>query len=206
MQLIAITICVNYDDLLAHMIQQNLKFLHKWYIVTSPEDIKTIQLINTFDKEKMQILIYPDFYKDNLRFNKGGALLFAQTYIEERESSANILILDADIYLPDSLPDKLPKYLEDDVLYGAQRTDYWTLNDFKTETNTHPMENANFYGYFQLYKQYKNYMYNDSHNCSLCDDIFRDKFKNKQMLDICVKHLGQNGPNWNGRNYENGIF
>lgn len=206
MQLIAITVSVNYDDILAHMIHQNLKFLHKWFIVTSPEDKKTIELIDKFDNEKLEILIYPDFYKNQAKFNFGGARLFAQTYIEENYSYSNILFLDGDIYLPDNFADKLPDSLEDNVLYGAQRTDYWTLHDFINETNPHPKKNAYFQGYFQLYKQNKNYMYNDSFNCSVCDDVFRNKFKNKIMLDVCVKHLGQNGPNWNGRNYENGIF
>lgn len=206
MNLFAITVSVNYDDILAHMIEQNLKFLHKWFIVTSPEDTKTIQLIDTFDKEKMQILIYPDFYKNNTKLNKGGALLFAQTYIESNYSSMNILFLDGDIYLPDNFVEKLPNFLEDDTLYGAQRIDYWTLDNFKNETNPHPKENPYFQGYFQLYKQNKNYMYNDSYNCSQCDDVFRDKFTKKKMLDICVKHLGKNGPNWNRRNYKDGIF
>lgn len=206
MELIAITVCVNYDDILAHMIQQNLKFLHKWYIVTSPEDSKTRQLINKVDNDKMEILIYTDFYKNSSQFNKGGAVLFAQSYIEEHYTSANILLLDGDIYLPDNLPDKLPKYLEDDVIYGAQRTDYWTLNDFENKINPHPMINPIFYGYFQLYKQYKNYTYNDSYNCSQCDDLFRDKFKNRIMLDVCVKHLGQDGLNWNGRTYKHGTY
>jgi len=205
MNIIAITVCVKYSDILEQMIPQNLKFLHKWYIVTSQEDTKTIELIDKFDKEKIQILIYPDFCKNGARINKGGAILFAQTYIKENNSSENILILDGDIYLPDNFADKLPNSLEDNVLYGSQRTDYWTFNDFKNETNPHP-KTAHFQGYFQLYKQNNIYMYNDSFNCSKCDDVFRGKFQKKKNLNICVKHLGKNGKNWNGRRANDGIF
>ncbi len=206
MKLIAITICVNYDDILAHMLQQNSKFLDKWFIITTPDDIKTINLIKNFGNENIQILIYNDFYKNNVKLNKGGGLLFAQQYIEKNYSSSNILVLDADVYLPNNFADKLPESLEDEVLYGVQRTDYWTLKDFINETNPHHWKKAFFQGYFQLYKQNKKYMYTSSFNCAVCDDVFRDKFKKKIMLDICVKHLGQNGPNWNGRNYSKGIF
>ena len=68
MNIIAITICVKYSDILEQMIPQNLKFLHKWYIVTSPEDSKTRQLINKVDNDKMEILIYTDFYKNSQLF------------------------------------------------------------------------------------------------------------------------------------------
>ena len=206
MEIIAITVSVNYDDILQHMIHQNLKFLHKWVIVTSPEDTKTINLILNVGSEKIQTLIYPDFYKNNASLNKGGALLFAANYIEENYAYTNILFLDGDIYLPDNFVEKLPFSLEDDTLYGSKRTDYWTLEDFKNETNPHPKKNVYFQGFFQLYKQNKKYKYKDSNDCSTCDDVFRDKFKKKIMLDIYVKHLGQNGPNWRGRNYKNGIF
>lgn len=205
MIIFAITVSVNYDDILQHMIHQNSKFLDKWFIVTSQEDTKTISLIEKSGKENIELLIYNDFYK-NSKFNKGGAVLFAQNHINNNYSSSNILILDSDIYLPDNFKEKLPTFIEDDTLYGSQRIDYWSLENFKNETNGHPINGSYFIGFFQLYKQNKNYMYKDSFNCSKCDDIFRDKFKIKKKLDICVKHLGQNRDNWDGRNYSKGIF
>ena len=206
MELLAITVSVQYDDILQHMLEQNSRFIHKWFIVTSPEDKKTIELIEKTGKENIETVIYTDFYKNNAKFNFGGARLFAQNYIDSKYKSANILFLDGDIYLPDNFMEKLPNSLMDDTLYGTQRTDYWTLEDFRNETNPQPKKNAKFQGYFQLYKQNTKYMYSDSYNCSKCDDIFKNTFANKIMLDICVKHLGQNGPNWDGRNYTNGIF
>ena len=61
MEIIAITVCVNYDDILEQMLVQNSKFLHRWFIVTSPEDTKTIHLIENSGKENIQLLIYNDF-------------------------------------------------------------------------------------------------------------------------------------------------
>jgi len=45
MDIIAITVSVNYSDILKHMIDQNSKFFKVWYIVTSPEDKETVRLI-----------------------------------------------------------------------------------------------------------------------------------------------------------------
>jgi hypothetical protein len=206
MDIIAITVCVNYYDILTHMLEQNSKMLHKWIIVTSPEDTNTINMIEHSGKENIKLLIYTDFYKNGAKFNFGGARLFAQNYIKENWTTANILFLDGDIYLPDNFSEKLPTSLEDDTLYGANRSDYWTVKDFQAEKISHTYKNAYFIGFFQLYKQDDRYMYADSFNCAKCDDVFRDKFPKKIKLDMCVKHLGRNGPNWNGRNYNDGIF
>ena len=45
MDIIALSVSVNYDDILKHLIEQNSKFFLKWFIITSPEDTKTIELI-----------------------------------------------------------------------------------------------------------------------------------------------------------------
>ena len=206
MEIIAITVCVNYDDILTHMLQQNSKFLHRWFIVTSPDDTKTIQMIEKFGKENVQILLYNDFYKNEADFNKGGAILFAQNYVETNYSSANILILDGDIYLPSDFTDKLPKSIAEDTLYGAYRTDYWTLEDFTNETYSGQRNYQQFLGHFQLYKSNTKYKYEDSLNCSNCDNIFTNKFPKRQRLALRVKHLGQGGANWHGRNYDHGTF
>ena len=151
-------------------------------------------------------MVYTEFYKNGAKFNFGGARLFAQQYSKDNWPSANILFLDGDIYLPDNFTAKLPLSLEDDTLYGANRTDYWTLKDFEKEKNPHVLQRACFIGCFQLYKQSDKYMYEDSFNCARCDVFFRDKFPKRIKLDMCVKHLGRNGHNWNGRNFNDGIF
>jgi len=206
MEILAITVCVNYDDILEKMLEQNSKFLHRWFIVTSPEDTKTIHLIETAGKDNLQLLIFKDFYKNKAKFNFGGARLFAQQHIDALYSSANILFLDGDIELPDNFREKLPRYLEDDTLYGSNRTDYWTFKGFQYEKESHAWKQPGFEGFFQLYKQDEKYRYADSYNCSKCDDVFKAKFPKKIMLDIRVKHLGRNGDHWNGRKHKNEIL
>ena len=203
MEIIAISISVHYDDILQHVLDQNSRFLKKWIIVTAPEDEKTISLIKNSGKENIHLLLYPDFYSTRNKFNKGGAVKFAQDFIDANFTSANILLLDSDIYLPDNFREQLPKSLEEHTLYGvSERLDYWTLEDFNNNTNPHKYGTAShflFVGYFQLYKQSKRYKYRNSYNCSECDDLFRNKFPNRIVLDMTVKHLGQEKVNWNGR-------
>jgi hypothetical protein len=199
MDIIATTVCVNYHDILKHMLP-NSKFFSKWYIVTSPEDKNTTALIKDSRLKNIEILLYPDFYK-KAKFNKGGAVRFAQKYIEKEHKSCNLLLLDADICLPDNFTSKLPDKLELDTLYGVSgRFDYWTLDDYKNKKNPHSyLHGHNCVGFFQLYKESSKYIYKNSQNCSKCDSEFIKLFKKKVNLKLSVSHLGKDEINWNGR-------
>ena len=198
MDIIAITVCVNFSDILKHMLNNNSRFFKKWYIVTSPEDSATYELIKDVNIPNIHLLIYEGFYT-NAIFNKGGAVRFVQEYINTKYESSNILILDSDIYLPNDFMDYLPKSLDDDVLYGPSiRKDYLTLDDFMNNINQEDYT-PNYLGFFQLYKSSTKYLYENSNNCSLCDFIFRGLFKTCFGLNISVKHLGQRDKHWNGR-------
>jgi len=197
MDIIAITVCVNYHDILSHMLT-NSKFFSKWYIVTCSKDA-TIELIKNSGLN-IEILLYPDFYK-KATFNKGGAVRFAQQHVEKIHKSCNLLLLDADICLPDDFMSKLPAMLNADTLYGVSgRLDYWTLEDYKNKKNPRPyVHGSKCVGFFQLYKQSSKYMYKDSQNCSECDDEFIKLFKKKENLKFSVSHLGKEKVNWDGR-------
>lgn len=202
MDIIAITISVNYSDILEHMLEQNSKFLHKWFIVTTTADTKTIALLEKYkDTDKIHILLYDNFITNECKFNKGGAVKFAQDYIDTLYKDANILMLDSDIYLPDNFLDCLPSMLEPDTLYGAyERLDYWSLYEFRTNMNPHSyLFGSNFVGFFQLFKQHTKYNYEDSQNCTTCDNTFRELFEQKVHLNLSVKHLGKDSVNWDGR-------
>lgn len=201
MDIIAITVSVNYHDILQHILHQNAKFLKLWYIVTSADDINTIRVIKESNLPNIEILIYNDFFK-NVKIDKGGAILYAQQHIDKYYTEANIVILDSDIYLPNNFMDNIPKDLDNNTLYGvSQRIDYWTLNDFKNNINPHNYPAVkNIVGFFQLYKQCS-YKYKKSNNCSQCDDEFKLLFKITKQLPLSVKHLGREKVNWNGRNF-----
>jgi hypothetical protein len=200
MEIIGLTICVNYSDILFHMLQQNSQFLKKWYIVTSPDDTQTIDLIHKTNLSNIEVLKYDEFYNNSL-FNKSGAVKFAQEYIYNNYTETNILILDADIFLPDHFAETLPVTLEQNALYGlSERVDYWTLDDFKNNTNPriHP-HGSNFQGCFQLYRQCPITYTNHSSHCGDCDYDFRGLFQKHIHLKLSAKHLGQEHVNWGGR-------
>lgn len=199
-EIVAVTVAVNYSDILKHVLSQNCTFFKTWIIVTSSADKKTIQLIKRSGKKNIKTLIYNDFYIDDCKFNKGGALKFAQEYVCNNFNNTNILILDADIWLPDDFMEKLPDTLEDDSLYGAsERLDYWSIEDFTNNTNPHRHPySRKFIGFFQLYKQSPDYKYQQSINCGDCDLMFKELFSKKVLLKLSVKHLGQKNINWDG--------
>ena len=199
-EIVAITVAVNYADILKHVLNQNSTFFKKWVIVTSPDDVQTMSLINNSNKANIQLLIYNDFYIKGSMFNKGGALRFAQEHVYHNYKNENVLILDADILLPINFLKKLPLRVENNTLYGvSERLDYWSVDDFNNDINPHLHSGSKqFVGFFQLYKQSAAYKYERSVNCSKCDDKFRNMFKKKILLDLSVKHLGRPRGNWDG--------
>ena len=202
MDIIAITVSVNYDDILKHILHQNSKLLTLWYIITSPEDKNTINLINDSGLSNVKILLYNDF-KKNASFNKGGAICFGQEYVYTNHGEANnILILDSDIYLPDNMLEILADGIKDDTIYSVfERFDYKLLDDFIHIKNPIKAYNEkDILGFFQLYRGSSKYKYKSSHNCSMCDETFRNLFNGKQeLLNITVRHLGSARVAWNGR-------
>lgn len=200
LDLFAITIAVNYNDIFKHMLGPNSKFFKRWFIVTSPDDKQTISLIKSLRKHNVKLLIYNDFYIKGSKFNKGGALKFAQEFVYSKFCNTNMLILDADILLPPDFMQRLPKTLDDNVLYGvSERLDYWSIEDYNNNKNPHRHPfSKQFIGFFQLYKQSSKYKYQQSFNCSDCDMKFKDMFTKKILLDLSVKHLGRKQDNWDG--------
>lgn len=212
MDIVAITICVNYSDILQHTLIQNAKFFKHWYIVSSPEDDKTALLVSTRKKEypNLTLLLFTGFYQKGASFDKGSALKFGQTHVYKKHANENnaILILDADIYINDHFQEKIPKQIQINTLYGPkERLDYWKLDDFRHNKYPHIYTHSKeFVGFFQLYSQEPKRFYESWNDCGECDLVFRDLFENKKYLDISVRHLGNDGVHWKGRDYEYGNF
>ena len=191
MEVTAITVSVNYSDILKHILP-NSKFFKEWIIVTTPED-DTNELIKNSGFENIKIIHFDGFYKDSV-FNFGGARLFAQKELK----NLNVLFLDGDILLPDTFA--FPEKIENDTLYGvSERVDYHTLEDFYNNTNgeKYPLTHE-FVGFFQLFKQSDKF-YKNSKNCTQCDIDFKNMFKHRIQLIFSVKHLGAHTINHNGR-------
>ena len=186
---------------------QNAKFFKRWYIVTAESDTKTIEAIQSFNSPTIHILFY-DFFSEGAKFNKGGALRYAQTKVQEDGYIDNpILILDSDIFLPNNFLDSLSNVtIEDETLYGiSERRDYYCYNDFLKNTNySIHSHSKNFQGCFQLYKSGNKY--ESSNDCGECDYVFRDLFAKKIHLTLTVQHLGLDGVNWGGRDGKRNKF
>ena len=196
----AITVCVNYDDLLQITLQQNHIFFDKWYIITSKEDTSTLEVIQKYNYSNIVVLFY-DFKTGGKVFNKGGAIRMCQDMLLSKlDENETILLLDAYIYLPNEFPTVMDATeIQKDVLYGGYRVDYYSLNALlssKYDCNY----GYTFQGCFQLYKNSSKYLYNDSEDCSQCDNIFQDLFTKKENVkDLFIFHLGISTVNWKGR-------
>jgi hypothetical protein len=224
--MIAISVSTNYDDLLAIILPQNYKFFDKWYIVTRPDDEKTINVVKSANYPNVELVFFNFFAPLNIsrveyrrrtlmkkprlvhitevvtpKFNKGGAIRMCQQKLINEGYTGSVLLLDSDIYLPDNFTEIIGT-IRDNTLYGTEkRSDYYSLNAFqkKVPDNIYP-GSQQFHGYFQLYKQTPAYLYKDSGNCSTCDMEFIDLFKQKQVItNLCVDHLGKPGINWDMR-------
>ncbi len=204
--LVAISVSTNYDDILKIIISQNYKFLDKWYIITHKEDIKTIEVINKYNFENIEILYY-NFYLNNKTFNKGGAIKMCQEKLYNENYEGVVLLLDSDIYLPDNLKEIMDNIeIKENTLYGTdKRFDYYSYDNFiKNKIDFNYPWSKEFQGYFQLYKFNNKYLYKDSKNCSKCDLEFKNLFFNKEIIKgLNVSHLGKSGVNWDGRNNKN---
>jgi hypothetical protein len=216
--LIGITVSTKYDDILNLIIYQNIHFFTKWYIITDINDIKTINVIKNVHNENIEILYY-DFWQDKAKFNKGGAIKYAQNIVYEKYKNENIfvLLLDSDIYLPNHFLEIYKNVIDSETndqleninqyfLYCPEhRYDYSKYSDFINYKNFQVYYlDQKYMGFFQLYFVNKNnpnkLYYDNSVNCASCDSIFRNKFTNKKIIkDLIVSHLGIPKVNWNTR-------
>lgn len=104
--IIAITTSTRFDDLLAICLPHNYPLFKKWFIITHEKDTKTIDVVNTFkathDTRDCIELLFFDFFEGKRKFNKGGAIRYAQMIVNDRYQDYPILLIDSDIVLPDN--------------------------------------------------------------------------------------------------------
>ena len=101
MRIIGITVSTKYSDLLAVIVPLNLPKLEKWYIVTHKDDKATIELCQKYPK--IEVLYYDFYSKPQWKFNKGGALRYAQQVVYAKHPNAWYLVFDSDIILPEGI-------------------------------------------------------------------------------------------------------
>jgi hypothetical protein len=227
--MIGVTVSTNYSEYLNITLPQNYKFFKKWYIITYPDDKKTIDLIKKYNYDCVEIL-YFNFYLrpvykevdsnglaeishfEKVSFNKGAAIRYAQSLINEGE---NVLLLDSDIFIPDTFIEYFSNLnLEYDKLYGVRRVDYHSLEEFKNDKVSfiYGYQGSEAYcmfmGYFQLYKHLNKYCYQDSDSCRDCDNTFCwSCFLYRVPIEnLIVKHLGFRDANHFGKTCDDPFF
>ncbi len=111
----AVTVCVGYSDFLEATIKQNKGLFDRWVIVTSREDIDTIELCR---KYSIQVILSNDHKRDG-GFSKGRLI---ERGLQHLSSKGWRIHLDADIVLPRNFRNIIEAaHLHTENLYGADR-------------------------------------------------------------------------------------
>lgn len=189
--MIGITVSVNYHIDLSLSLKKNYKLFDKWYIITSIDDEKTIEMCSKYCNVE---LLYFDFYK-NASFNKGGAIKKAQEIIHQKYPNQKYCILDSDILLPKAAIEYLSSVdIPEDSILGLSRVSINEDNKLQLiKEDEHPC-----LGYFQVYTNPKVF-YKDSNDCGWCDYEFTLLFQNKLVLSgVYCLHISEINSNWSG--------
>ena len=222
-ELDCIICCVNYSDILSHTLYNNIKYLNNIIIITTPKDTDTIKLcekynvkclttnlfyeksIVKFNWKKVLNFCWWSKYLDNFNnkpcFNKAKAINYALRYSKKNW----ILLLDADIILPNNISSMDLNTLSKEALYSTNRYVYENKNDYDNKKNGY-LDHWQFVGFFQLFnktsKNFRKNYYGYDEQCNYADEsdlTFMRKWHEKKLLNFDVIHLGKTCVNWKGR-------
>jgi FkbM family methyltransferase len=121
-----VIVCKDYSDYLEITLPINKIHFDNIVVVTSEDDLSTINLCKNLD---VNCLIYPDFYKNNAKFNKGGAINFA---IHNLKFKDWVVSLDSDIIMPNNFRELFDIDTRDiNKFYGSYRRFIPSLKDYE---------------------------------------------------------------------------
>jgi len=193
---VAIVTSVKMDDYLRVTIKNNRSLFGEYYVLTSPDDEATDKLCSEFDAK---LLSYDRFFDvPKCSFNKSGGLRQAQRFVHEKHRAKWVVLMDADIMLPEQMRDIDTSKFTKRWLYGMERVDVHSHEDYLGK-RFHKYRDK-FCGYFQMYHN-KSALYPPvSRNASWCDIAFRDIFPRRILIpDMHLVHIGRSNSHWNGR-------
>jgi hypothetical protein len=212
--LIGLCVSYNYFDTLKYMLPINYMHFEKLYILTHEDDTDTIEFCGNFDN--VEVLLY-NFVNNGKRFDKYGAINYAQHIIYKTFPYHWYLNIDSDIILPNNFIDILNKQnLNSDCIYGVIRNNLDKSSELLNKKQiTNSNENLNWefnniiyfqnvppsiLGSFQLYKKHVYHRLN-LYNAAEGDYYFGyDNFNLFCTIEnILCFHLGKNGVNWSGK-------
>ena len=213
--LIGICVSYNYFDTLQFMLPANYLHFEQIYVITQTDDRTTIDFCKKF--KNVRVLFY-NFKHDHFKFDKFGAINYAQKIVYAKYPNSWYLIIDSDIILPNNFIDILNKEeLQSDCIYGAIRNNVLASSELLNKKNIlnntknikwvfnnilhwagHP---PSILGCFQLYKKHCFYRDNIDNTDGGADYYFgHDHFELFCNLEnIVYFHLGTSGVNWSGK-------
>jgi len=193
-QITAITVSVNYSEVLAYIIEKNIHLFSSWIIVTDSKDERTIALVQKYPKIE---LLFFDFTEHGRKFNKGGGIRLAQEFVYRKYPDHWYLILDSDICLQFASELALLNHLDDQLIYlCGDRRDYHSMSTLLKQESYMPYDGPIESGFFQLYREKS--FYKDSMDAGWCDIWFIQNFPSLKVLpDLVCDHLGM-AENWDG--------
>lgn len=191
----AITVCVNYADLLDITIEENKKHFDRWLVITSEDDEETQSLCEFHKVECFKTNV---FYDDGSSFNKSKALNLGLSRLER---SGWLVHLDADTLLPQHTRKVIDAcVLSKDAVYGLPR---WLipapeLIQLRQAYQPRPGSADLISGYFNLFHGSSVFKYDESYRTAGSQDIeFQKNFKEWLLLPLKAFHFGES--NWSGR-------
>lgn len=210
----AITICVNFGDLLAVTLPRNAIHFDRVLVVSDHADEETASVVASVSNAKL--LKTNAFYQDGARLNKGAAM---ESGLDLLGRTGWLCILDADTVLPPDAPlDDAFRHtgsgwLEPGNLYCPQRRmlyDVTLAQHFGLiDWNALPLHaDEEWAGYCQIFHAAdpvlagrKNWYGVDWSHAGGCDSDFQMLWSRKKKLrpPFEVVHIGQDGQNWCGR-------
>lgn len=194
MHIVAITTSVNYSDYLRWCLESLTRVVDAAVVVTEDHD-SAIKQCHEF---KATPLVYEGWHAGGARFNKAGAVRFAQEKIHAAYPDAWYLLIDADVVMQPDARATIEEHATDaDTLYSARRVDFHTLDALKSGEPT-CVYGSMFAGYWQLYRRHVLYP-EWSRTAEACDLVFASQFASCSMLPLTVGHLGREQINWEGR-------
>ncbi|WP_138994014.1 glycosyltransferase family 2 protein [Larkinella sp. C7] len=224
----AVTVCVNYADILAHTLPSMLLAVDRLVVVTDTRDEATARLCEAYDVEFVRT---DAFYDDGATFNKARGI---NAGLARLSQSDWVLHIDSDIYLPPRTRMILNSiYLDPFGIHGVDRMNCFGLRNwiryisappsmhqgyYLVHANVFPMGsrvchyNADGYfpiGFFQLWNPRRSGIIRYPENwvgADHTDVVFSKSFpiESRRLIpDFYVIHLdsqkAEMGVNWMGR-------
>lgn len=200
-----IVVCLNYSDFLKITYKKNIRFFNpeNYHVVIDElNDFETLKLCKEFG---ITYHHFNDFHLNGSKFNKSGAIHMVQKKLHENFPDDWILLLDADIILPDNFEILFnEKCINKDAMYSLKRYDYENEDDYYNNSKDSLVKytGIDFMGFMQMYHRKKDLYDEFSKDGSNCDTMFRDKFfSTLTYLDEneILIHLGKCNDNCFGR-------